>query len=152
MTVELNTERIYTELSWLRQEVQGLRSKLDALAPASRPSLHTEHPHIVRSEGVHGGRPVVHGTGVSDQAVIEQTRLGRSPAQIVEGCDRGAHPVPGLRRAQLLLRTPGRDRAGHCPQPRRAPPRTAKGFSGVKRYSPITFTNTRFRRPPSNSP
>ena len=42
MTVELNTERIYTELTWLRQEVQGLRSKLDALAPASRPSLHTE--------------------------------------------------------------------------------------------------------------
>ena len=49
MTVELNTERIYTELSWLRQEVQGLRSKLDALTPASRPSLHTEHPHIVRA-------------------------------------------------------------------------------------------------------
>ena len=87
MTVELNTERIYTELSWLRQEVQGLRSKLDALAPASRPSLHTEHPHIVRSEGVHGGRPVVRGAGVSVQAIIEQTRLGRSPAQIVEDYD-----------------------------------------------------------------
>ena len=84
MTVELNTERIYTELTWLRQEVQGLSSKLDALAPASRPSLHTEHPHIVRSEGVHGGRPVVRGTGVSVQAIIEQTRLDRSPAQIVE--------------------------------------------------------------------
>ena len=61
MTVELNTERIYTELSWLRQEVQGLRSKLDALAPAGRPSLRTEHPHIVRSDGVHGGRPTVRG-------------------------------------------------------------------------------------------
>jgi len=87
MTVELNTERIYTELTWLRQEVQELSSKLDALAPASRPSLHTEHPHIVRSEGVHGGRPVVRGTGVSVQAIIEQTRLGRSPAQIVEDYD-----------------------------------------------------------------
>ena len=87
MTVELNTERIYTELTWLRQEVQGLRSKLDALAPASRPSLHTEHPRIVRSEGVHGGRPVVRGAGVSVQAIIEQTRLGRSPVQIVEDYD-----------------------------------------------------------------
>jgi uncharacterized protein (DUF433 family) len=87
MTVELNTERIYTELNWLRQEVQGLRSKLDALAPVSRPSLHTEHPHIVRSEGIHGGRPVVRGTGVSVQAIIEQTRLGCSPAQIVEDFD-----------------------------------------------------------------
>jgi uncharacterized protein (DUF433 family) len=87
MTVELNTERIYTELNWLRQEVQGLRSKLDALTPASRPSLHTEHPHIVRSEGVHGGRLVVRGAGVSVQAIIEQTRLGRSPAQIAEDYD-----------------------------------------------------------------
>jgi uncharacterized protein (DUF433 family) len=87
MTVELNPERIYTELSWLRQEVQELRSKLDALAPISRPSLRTDHPHIVRSEGVHGGRPVVRGAGVSVQAIIEQTRLGRSPAQIIEDYD-----------------------------------------------------------------
>ncbi len=88
MSVELNTERIYTELSWLRQEVQTLRSKLDALAPAGRPSLRTENPHIVRSERVHGGRPMVRGTGVSVQAIVEQTRLGRLPAQIVEDYDR----------------------------------------------------------------
>jgi uncharacterized protein (DUF433 family) len=87
MTAELNTERIYTELSWLRQEVQTLRRKLDALTPAGRPTLRTEHPHIVRSEGVHGGRPMIRGAGVSVQAVIEQTRLGRSPAQIVEDFD-----------------------------------------------------------------
>jgi uncharacterized protein (DUF433 family) len=87
MTVKLNSERIYTELSQLRQEVQMLRSKLDALAPADRPSLRTEHAHIVRSEGVHGGRPTIRGAGVSVQAIIEQTRLGRSPAQIVEDYD-----------------------------------------------------------------
>jgi len=87
MTVELNPERIYTELSWLRQEVQTLRSKLDTLALAGRPSLRTEHPHIVRSEGVHAGRPTIRGAGVSVQAIIEQTRLGRSPAQIVEDYD-----------------------------------------------------------------
>lgn len=87
MTVELNTERIYTELSWLRQEVQTLRTKLDALTPARQPSLRTEHPHIVRSEGVHGVRPIIRGTGVSVQTIVEQTRLGRSPAQIVEDYD-----------------------------------------------------------------
>lgn len=87
MTVELNTERIYTELSWLRQEVQTLRTKLDALTPARRPTLHTEHPHIVRSEGVHGGRPIIRGTGVSVQTIVEQTRLGRAPTQIVEDFD-----------------------------------------------------------------
>lgn len=87
MTVEINPERIYTELSWLREEVQALRTKLEALAPVRRPTLRTEHPHIVRSEGVHGGRPYIRGTGVSVQTIVEQTRLGRSPAQIVEDFD-----------------------------------------------------------------
>ena len=98
MTVELNTERIYTELSWLRQEVQTLRSKLDALTPARPPSLRTDHPHIVRSEGVHGGRPIIRGTGVSVQTIVEQTRLGRAPAQIVEDYDGVAHPGTSARR------------------------------------------------------
>lgn len=87
MTPELNTKRIYTELSQLRQEVQTLRTKVEALTPSRRPSLRTEHPHIVRSEGVHGGRPIIRGTGVSVQTIVEQTRLGRSPVQIVEDYD-----------------------------------------------------------------
>ena len=80
MTAELNTKRIYTELSQLRQEVQTLRIRVEALTPSRRPSLRTEHPHIVRSEGVHGGRPIIRGTGVSVQTIVEQTRLGLSPA------------------------------------------------------------------------
>ena len=39
---------------------------------------------IVRIPGVHGGRPVVRGTGVSVQTIVEQSQLGRSPQQIVE--------------------------------------------------------------------
>jgi uncharacterized protein (DUF433 family) len=39
---------------------------------------------IVRIPGVHGGRPVVRGTGVSLQTIVEQSQLGRSPQQIVE--------------------------------------------------------------------
>ena len=87
MTVELSAERIYNELSWLRQEVETLRDRLDQTPPAARPSVRTEHPHIVRIEGVHGGRPTVRGTGISVQTIIEQTQLGRSPAQIIEDFD-----------------------------------------------------------------
>ena len=56
-------------------------------------SLRTEHPHIVRSEGVHGGPATVRGAGVSVQAIIEQTRLGRSPAQIIEDYDGALTPA-----------------------------------------------------------
>ena len=87
MPVELSAERIYNELSWLRQEVETLRDRLDQTPPAARPSLRTEHPHIVRIEGAHAGRPTVRGTGISLQTIVEQTQLGRSPAQIIEDFD-----------------------------------------------------------------
>lgn len=87
MTVELSAERIYSELSSLRQEVRTLRDRLDALTPVARPTLRTEHPHIVRAEGMRGNRPAIRGAGVTVQTIIEQTRLGRSPAQIVEDFD-----------------------------------------------------------------
>ena len=86
MTIPLDAQRIYGELSKLREEIQDLSNKLNHLGQA-RPSIRTEHPHIVRIEGVHGGRPTVHGTGVSVQAIAEQVRLGRSPQQIVEDFD-----------------------------------------------------------------
>lgn len=84
MAVEINAERIYSELGWLRQEVQGLRSILDTLGQANRPCLSTDHPHVVHIEGVHGGRPTIRSAGVSVQAIVEQLRLGRSPEGIVE--------------------------------------------------------------------
>lgn len=87
MSVELNPERIYREINSLRQEVQMLRNKVEGLAPTGRPTLRTEHPHIVRGEGLHGGRPTIREAGVSVQVIVEQTRLGRSPAQIVEDYD-----------------------------------------------------------------
>jgi len=87
MTVELSADRIYRELSSLHQEVQVLRDRLDALAPAARPTLRSEHPHIVRAERVRGGRPMIRGAGVTVQTIIEQTRLGRSPAQIIDDFD-----------------------------------------------------------------
>ena len=36
---------------------------------------------------MHGGRPLIRGTGVSVQTIIEQAHLSRSPHQIVEDFD-----------------------------------------------------------------
>ncbi|MGA9350183.1 MAG: DUF433 domain-containing protein [Anaerolineae bacterium] len=49
--------------------------------------IRTEHPHIVRIEGVHSGRPTIRGTGVSVQTIVEQMQLGRTLQQIVEDFD-----------------------------------------------------------------
>jgi uncharacterized protein (DUF433 family) len=84
MTVEMDAQKVYGELSQLREEIQSLRDKIELFGRATRPSVRTEHPHVVRIEGVHGGRPTIRGTGVSVQTIVEQTQLDRSPRQIVE--------------------------------------------------------------------
>jgi uncharacterized protein (DUF433 family) len=86
MTMQLDAEKIYGEFERLRKDIQYLKDKIDRLGQA-QPSVHTEHPHIVRIEGVHGGRPTIRSTGVSVQTIVEQTRLGRSPQQIVDDFD-----------------------------------------------------------------
>jgi uncharacterized protein (DUF433 family) len=87
MTVEMDAKRIYGELSQLREAVQSLRDKIEFFEQKAHPSIRTEHPHIVRIEGVHGGRPTIRGTGVSVQTIVEQSQLGRTPQQIVGDFD-----------------------------------------------------------------
>ena len=87
MTTQTDAQSIYGELSRLREEIERLRNQIERLERSQRPSISTEHPHIVRMEGVHGGRPTIRGTGVSVQTIIEQSRLGRSAQQIVDDFD-----------------------------------------------------------------
>jgi uncharacterized protein (DUF433 family) len=87
MAGEIDAQKVYGELSQLREAIQSIKDRIESLGQATRPSIHTEHPHIVRIEGVHGGRPTIRGTGISVQAIIEQMQLGRSPQQIVGDFD-----------------------------------------------------------------
>lgn len=87
MTIPPDTEKIYGELSRLREEIERLRDQISQLDQSNRRSIRTEHPHVVRIEGVHGGRPTIRGTGVSVQTIVEQSQLGRSSQQVVEDFD-----------------------------------------------------------------
>lgn len=87
MTVELDVQRIYSELSQVRRELGSLRISVEQLGQAIGPGTGLEPVHIVRVPGVHGGRPMVRGAGVSVQTIVEQSQLGRSPQQIAEDFD-----------------------------------------------------------------
>ena len=45
----------------------------------------TEHPHIVRAEGILSGEPIIKGTRTPVRAVVEMWRMGYSPEEICRG-------------------------------------------------------------------
>lgn len=45
--------------------------------------LSTEHPYIVKAVGVCGGRPIIRGTRIPVQAIVEYYRLGMDAYQIL---------------------------------------------------------------------
>lgn len=47
-------------------------------------TVYTKHPYVVRIEGVCGSWPVIQGTRMTVQAIVEKTRLGQTPQEIVD--------------------------------------------------------------------
>lgn len=54
----------------------------------------TEHPHIARQEGVHGGRPVVRGTRIPVKTLVRYIHMGMSVPEVLAG-------FPDMTAAQL---------------------------------------------------
>jgi uncharacterized protein (DUF433 family) len=85
MSTTVEAQRIYEELTWLRQAVETLTQKVEGLvAEQKKPMLSTTHAHITRVQGVKGGEPIIRGTGVTVQTIVVLTQHGLTPEQIVE--------------------------------------------------------------------
>ena len=44
----------------------------------------TEHPHIIREDGILSGEPIIRGTRTPVRAIVELTRLGKAPPEILQ--------------------------------------------------------------------
>lgn len=70
------------------------------LAEQTRVRIHvadetaTEHPHVTRQAGVHGGRPTIQGTRIPVKTIVRYVHMGMTPAEILAG-------FPDLTAAQL---------------------------------------------------
>lgn len=84
MAVEIDVQRIYTDLGDIKEMLRKMQKAVGRLAEMASLRVQTEHPHIVRIEGVCGGRPIITGTRISVRTIVERMRLGDSPEQIVE--------------------------------------------------------------------
>ncbi len=88
METKSETQQMIHELKELREQVYALEVELKQTPSGSqRSEFLTEHPHIIRLQGVHGGRPIVRGTGVSVQTIVALFKQNIGPEKIVEDYD-----------------------------------------------------------------
>jgi len=74
---------VQSELQNLRAEVQALKEQVAQYAV--NPPMATDHPHIVRIEGLQGGEPIIRGVYVTVRGIVEMTtRLGQTPEQLAK--------------------------------------------------------------------
>ncbi|MEW5717663.1 MAG: DUF433 domain-containing protein [Chloroflexota bacterium] len=76
----ISNELLYSEIENIKREIRQLRETMTQyrIAPPA-------HPYIVKIEGVQGGEPITRIGYVTVRTIVEQTRLGTTPQELVEG-------------------------------------------------------------------
>ena len=82
---ETSIQQVATNIEDIREAIARLEARLNEISEQKLPpKIRTEHPHIVRVQGVCGGRPVIEGTRLSVKLIVGWTREGLSPEQILD--------------------------------------------------------------------
>ena len=76
----VTNEQLYSEIENLKQELRQLRETVTQYRV-----VQTAHPHIIRIEGHQGGEPMVRSAHVTVRTIVEQSRLGTTPEELVAG-------------------------------------------------------------------
>ena len=76
------------------EAITRLEARVDEIGAREPAKLRTNHPHIVRMQGVCGGRPVIEGTRLSVKLVIGWARTGMTVEEI-------AAQYPGVSTVQI---------------------------------------------------
>lgn len=75
MATNVTLEEIAQQLKALQERMNAVQEKLDKMTHQySKPVFYTEHPHIVRVEGVQGGDPIVLHANRTVRGVVELSR------------------------------------------------------------------------------
>jgi uncharacterized protein (DUF433 family) len=98
MSQGVKAERVYDELGIIRQELAEVKTQLAEMLETSKRDKASRHPHIVCTAEMHHGEPTIQGSAITVRTVVERTRLGDTPEQIVE-----AYPVLTLAQVHAAL-------------------------------------------------
>ena len=82
--VDAKVEEFAGEIDSIWKAITRLEARIGEISTYEPGKVHTDHPHIVRVQGVCGGRPVIEGTRLSVKLIVGWARLGMTPEEIAD--------------------------------------------------------------------
>lgn len=87
-------KELTNQIAEMRHLVYELQTRVAKIEQGEVGKIRTDHPYIVRMQGVCGGRPIIEGTRITVKLIVGWVRLGMTPAEI-------AAEYPHLSAAQI---------------------------------------------------
>jgi len=81
--VDTRVEEFAVKIDNIQESIARLETRIAEIAARGPGKIHTDHPHIVRVQGVCGGRPVIEGTRLSVKLIVGWAHMGMTPEEIV---------------------------------------------------------------------
>jgi uncharacterized protein (DUF433 family) len=79
---DAKSEELTSKIDSIWEAITRLEARVAEIASPKAARIHTDHPHIVRVQGVCGGHPVIEGTRLSVKLVVGWARMGMTPEEI----------------------------------------------------------------------
>lgn len=80
----MNTQGLTLELNQVKQALQQLEQRIALVESLEPGKILTDHEHIVRVQGVCGGRPIIEGTRISVKTIVDWTKQGLTIEEVQE--------------------------------------------------------------------
>jgi uncharacterized protein (DUF433 family) len=80
--MEANAPEIATKIDDIWKAIARLEARMTEIGAREPGRIQTDHPNIVRVQGVCGGHPVIEGTRLSVKLIVGWARMGMTPAEI----------------------------------------------------------------------
>ncbi len=79
---DIDVKELTMKIDEVRQAVIRLEERVAEMQAHKPGKIRTDHPHIVRVQGVCGGRPTIEGTRLSVKLIVGWARIGMTPEEI----------------------------------------------------------------------
>jgi len=80
--IDAKMEEFAVRIDNVWEAITRLEARVAEISAREPGKIRTAHPHIVRVEGVCGGRPVIEGTRLSVKLIVGWARMGMTPEEI----------------------------------------------------------------------